>query len=775
MSTYRRFAIATLTVAVLLTGLAGSVQAEGNAIEVAPGESIQSALLHAEEGATVHLLPGIHRENLRIESGVSLVGDPDQPETVILEALMAGPVIMISGSDAEQEVMIEGMTIRGASGYLPDGILYFAAASVHFSALIIENCQANGITVAGNGAVLVTDCRISTNGRFGIDVQNEMAIVEGHGNEVCGNGADLGGYAPPILRMPLAPQTSSQTIRVPEQYVSLQEAVDAAPEGASILVSGGEFKTGLTIWKDVSIIGQEQAETTLIPTGSEMVALSILATARSVSLQHLTLMATEQRPIAVFGKLGLEDVAVIGQRTINQDPIFRINAGGTLEAHNSCFEQIGGVAVQTLPGSLVTIVDCKFSENHRDIAIEGASNVTITSSQFANTRERAVSIFDSTFLVKDCTFEACMDSLEIAGSMGTIHNVKSAGAARNGIWLYDGANASLEACTLTESGNYNLLITGDAIATLSHCTLSQATYVGLAAMDTAGFTMVDSSLSENRGAGLIIAGQARGEISSSLIQGNGDKPTLSSARNELPGGGIVASMNSHLILISVDILRNSQGVLIDPVDPFYDDMISLYAHREIVSFTPIVEMHDCRLEGNSTTGIRARSACELRMVDCSISANAELGIWLDGTAYVLTNESRESANLVYQDVEGIEVFLSGCEVANNVWVGVWLDGLAAAEIVDSDIFANGGGIGMEVTARLSLEGNRIFGNVGCGVLFSSEDYQISDPYCVPEVGRLTGFGNTIPEPWEENGNGAGAFTAGSFPCLTLPEGCEQED
>ncbi len=743
-------------------------------LEVLPGESIQSALRRAEPGDTIKLLPGTYNENLRIDHGVRLVGDPNKPEAVIINSQAPGPIVLITGSLPDQTVLLQGMTLRGAFGYLPDGILHAGAISLVCSNLIVEDCASNGLTVAGESTVDIDHCIFRANSRLGIDVQNAAARVEGEENILRDNGADLGGYALPSLRTPLVPQTSSQTIVVPEQYSSLQEAIDAAPSEAIIIINEGMFETGLTIWKSVTLVGRGQSATTLVPTGSGTVSLSILATTRYMALEHLTIMATEQRPIAISGELALRDVAVIGQQTVNLEPILDIRRGGALKASDCQFSNIGGIAIRIRDDSSLNIDQCSFTNNHFDLAIEGASQATILNTQFSSTREQAVSISDARFYVADCTFKNCMDSLAIAQSMGALHNIQSLDAARNGISLYQGAHVIIEASNLTGSGNYNLLLTADAYAEIASCTLSQAAYAGIAAQNTAEFKLSDCTLSENGGAGLIIAEQARGEIESCSIRENGAEPAIPNLFSELPAGGIVASMNSHLVLRDCDLISNHQaGLLIDPVNPFYDDMLSLTAHREIVSYLPVVALYGCRIEETLGSGISALSRCELSLVDCSLSSNDPAGILLDGTAYILSGGTMQTMNLVHQDIEGMNASITDCEIRDNRWLGIGLEGLAAAEVQNSRILNNSAGIGMDITARLDLLNNQISSNASYGILFTDDDYQQQDTDCVPAEGRLTGFGNAIPGPAETEGNGVGAFTAGSFPCLILPEGCPQ--
>jgi parallel beta-helix repeat protein len=73
--------------------------------------------------------------------------------------------------------------------------------------------------------------------------------------------------------LPLIPRV----IRVPQDYPTIQEAINAASNGTTILVAPGWYEENVIVNKTVSLIGEERLETFIIPVGYTGIAVSILA------------------------------------------------------------------------------------------------------------------------------------------------------------------------------------------------------------------------------------------------------------------------------------------------------------------------------------------------------------------------------------------------------------------------------------------------------------------------------------------------------------------
>jgi hypothetical protein len=768
-SPQRRFVSCAVS---LLAGMLVSLTVFADVIEIEPGESIQSALRRASADTTIRLLPGTHRENLQITRGVHLIGDLESPESVILEARMAGPVITISGDDASQAVSIEGLTIRGATGYLPDGILHLSAASLHGSTLIIEQCERNGITVSGAGAVSAIDCTFRENGQFGMDVSSDLPETVGEKNVFLGNGAPLGGYANPGLRTPLAPQTASLTLRVPEQYATLQEALDAAPPGATVELGPGTIPTGTTVWKDVTLVGRGVSETTLVPGDRKTVLLSLLSSARSVALRSVTVLVAERYPITTFGSLALHGVAVVGERGIHGDPTFAIRGQGTLDVRNSSFEDIGGVALQATMGSDVHIESSRFTSNHRDLLFDAARSVLVQDSQFTGAREESVTLTETEFVLQDCRVEDCPSGIVATGARGKIDRCTILDAHRLGLSLYGSSEVDMEGTVLSRSGLYNVFVTDDASISAASCQMTDAEGAGFVAMGISAFDVRDCDLLGNGGGGLIASGNAHGSLVSSVVEGNGQIPLTSLFGEELYAGGILVSMNAHIAIRQTSIVENGgSGLQLDQLDPAIDESLDVDAYKA-PRFLPIADVSECEIARNDQAGISVLGYGELTVTDCLIAGNVEgSGIMLDGTDWVLT--SPVEFRLRKEVTDGIDAMIMGCEIRDHAVAGLTTLGGASARVERCTLSTNTMGIMMDVLSWVDLRDNLIVNNDGYGIWFTSEDCDSPLGICPPEAGHLTGARNKISGPTEEKGNRVGAFSGGSFPCLTQSEDCSE--
>lgn len=159
--------------------------------------------------------------------------------------------------------------------------IYFGGSS---SGLVygntITDAQYTGVSVGSNGVVEIRSNRIMRN-PTGINVSiydrsssqlvkiesnfiahNEkcgIAVwrgqVDGSDNEMRDNGLDLCYRAPARLRRPLVPQTDKELVRVPDDYQSIQEAIDAVASGGTVEIAPGRYQSNLLVYKPVHIRG----------------------------------------------------------------------------------------------------------------------------------------------------------------------------------------------------------------------------------------------------------------------------------------------------------------------------------------------------------------------------------------------------------------------------------------------------------------------------------------------------------------------------------------
>jgi len=341
------------------TGRVRDLSTAGCTVTVRPGESLQAAIDAAEEGAVLCLSPGTYEENLTIAKGLTLRGLGADPQAVrIVGVEWVKPVIRIE-SDSEIEVKVEKLTVAEAgygivalgrvkvvliasavSGYMGAGIILSGSARVSLTYSEVSRCKVtsfpcvglvlfdsaqatltnsqvsdngdDGLVIGDSAHVLVRDSRFLNNEACGIRVESLGAQVQGGRNEMRGNGADLCGYAPASLRQPLTEQTTRTRLAVPQDYKSLQEAIDAIAPGGVIEVAAGEFEAGLTIWKPVTLRGASADQTVLRALPGRDLVVSVLAGAEGVRLEGLTITGSTRDGLWIYGGVELEGVRILG-------------------------------------------------------------------------------------------------------------------------------------------------------------------------------------------------------------------------------------------------------------------------------------------------------------------------------------------------------------------------------------------------------------------------------------------------------------------------------
>jgi len=760
-------------------------------LEIAPGDSIQTAIRQAPDGAVIRLLPGTHRENLQLDRGLSLLGDLEHPERVILESRLPGPVIMVSPSDNSAEVRLEGFTIRGASGFLPEGILYLTLASLHCESLIVEGCRGSGIAVSGSGSVSIQHCRVRKNDQYGIDVRTADARVTGTGNLLKDNGADLGGWAAPELRVPRNAQTASRIVRVPQNYETLQEAIDAAPPSGVILLSGGEHLGGITIWKDVTILGDSDQRAAIVPGTRNTITASILSSAARVSLHGLDLAFREQHPVPIAGTLHLDDVVCRASGAVHQDAVLQVQANGLLTAIGSKFERFGGIAIHGLPNSALQLEECTFLGNTHDVLLTRARAAHLARTTFQDSRLQSLMIDASTVALMSCQFRAVESGVGLEN--GTLFAIDCSfeEVLHTAVATYGTSELRLLDCAVRESGTRGLVLHDASEGHMEDCQVSGSGEAGIVVVDSATLYGTRLAIDQNLHTGLIVAGQVRVVLEDSTVKRNGQDlqtvpyvrgdmmdPILNGGIPEAPanGGGILVGMDAGLILRDVSILENQgeAGIVVDAVDPFFDFLLDYETTTDPYTHLPTVAMFDTCIEENEWLGVSVRGYGDVRMTDCLIARNRGAGIWLDSSSWTIElGPDGRSFSQTQIQTDGVYCNLKACRINENVLLGVGIQGRSTAQIESCEIRDNALGIHMQATANLDLRHSVIARSASFGIGFSPVTSEGGFTYTQPYPWQLTGYGNTIPEPEQDDGNAAGAFSDGEFPCLLSETPCEQ--
>ncbi len=724
-------------------------------IEVRPGESIQAAIDAASDGAMVVLFPGVYRENLRIDRAIQIAGDPTRPEDVIVEARVAGPAMMLTDTDAEHRIVLEGFTIRGAFGYLPDGILHAGTAELDCLSLIVADCQGNGISVQGPAVVRIEACRILGNSRFGIEVHGG-ASVTGAENVLSGNGADLAGHAPPDLRTPQAPETTTESVRVPEDYPSIQAGIDAVAPGGIIHIGSGEFGSGITIWKAVELRGGG-------PDGVRLTGLvSILASAEIVTLTEISLQVEEKAPIAIHTSLVLDRVGVTGTGKVSRWPVFMVGEGGSLTADASSFSTIGGTAIEGIAGSSIRLSECSFDRNYIDLSTTAARHVLVEDCRFIGARGGSVVARGNHIEVSASVFEPELSGIEIFGGSGAIRDCVVRGGSRFGMDVSGESDVLIERTTLSGAGESNVRVSSDAKVRFSSCILSGANGCGLLAIGHAQVELAECTVHGNHNDGIVVSEFAYCEIVDSEIDANGLYGGDAEDLDESRGAGIRVGMKGHVVLRDTSVVQNlGHGIAINAGYETYDSLFDVGDPRDVI---PVVEATGCHIDGNVGSGLRIGAAGRATLDGCTMSGNRESGVVLDGEVFGLTFDPRSSEfEFDCRDGDGVGAAVQNCTIEENGQAGIEAWHGAIASVTQCEIRGNGIGVSLDTGSRLGLLDSVVSSNASFGVLLV-EGERSSDPVEVAEV--ISGSGNTIPGPEDEHGNAEGAFSVEGLEFLT---------
>jgi len=558
-------------------------------------ESIQEAVDQAPEGAVICLSPGIYKENLIIGKNLTLRGEEEKPEeTRITGAMEDHPVIQIE-SEREIEVKIENLAVSDAKGRSADGIKGAGRVRVLIKNVCISNNwwyglsvggearltlidssvsqnHVSGLLVEGTAQVEVHDSRFADNKAFGVIVMSGDAQIKGTNNAFHGNGADLGGFAPASLRAPLALQTDRDQLSVPEDVVSLQEAIDAIAPGGTITISAGTFTEGVTIWKPVVIQGAGPKETVLTALPERHIVISILAEAEQVTLTGLTVAESDGQGLAIYG----HHVAIRDVQVIDNDR-WGLWAGGT---------------------ATVSLQDSAVSSNWVGVLIESSARVDITG----------------------CTVDGNKTGLAAGGSALVVLQDSTISENEDGLWVGSSAQLSLQNCTVSGNGGDGLTVAGSAQVTLTGSTVSHNWSDGLEVSGSAQMTIIDSVISGNWWNGLDVCGSPNVTLTECAISDNGYY-------------GLAVRESAEMTVRNSTISGNEYGFEIDDsavvtivnstiCDSLYDGIIvnraaelslvgSTISNNEYEGLevwgTAIVAVRDCHFLNNEGFGIVVRS------------------------------------------------------------------------------------------------------------------------------------------------------------------------
>ena len=241
------------------------------------------------------------------------------------------------------------------------------------------------------------------------------------------------------------------------------------------------------------------------------------------------------------------------------------------------------------------------------------------------------------------TIESCditSDSLSCVG----VHNAATElfmrqcavhAGADSGVYLFDSARATLEACDVYDNRNVNVAVTAGASVAVRRCTIRGGANAGVVAWGGGHAAVEGSEIYGNAQAGVGVSDGGTASVSRSHVYGGGDT-------------GLYVHDGGQAVAENCDIREHAEP------------------HVAVTS-NGAATLRDCQLHDGGASGLFLRDGGRALAERCSIYANADAGV------------------NVYP---GGVAALRECAVNGNGKVAVRVEGGGSADVLNSDLSGN---------------------------------------------------------------------------------------
>jgi len=339
--------------------------------------TIAAALANASSGDRVIVAPGTYREHdLDLVAGVTLVGNPAGPETVVIDAVGQGRVLRAENLD--RRAVVNGVTLtggraRGETHYARSG----GGILISHSEVRLENVRVIGNVADGSGggvratasAVLLLNCVIGDN----IAAEGGGGLDSSYGSsptltqcEIASNEAAWGGGAavrgPSVARFFSCQFTDNQAQREPGLGGAVATDLGAMPSFTECVLMGNAANHGGGVFSG-SDARPSFSNVTLHQNGASVAGGGLYCHGDGASLDH-TIIAFHEgsavscpdgAPLAVaacdiYGNSGGDWNGALGGRlglsgNISADPLFCEATNLRLQDTSPCSPERSGVGL----------------------------------------------------------------------------------------------------------------------------------------------------------------------------------------------------------------------------------------------------------------------------------------------------------------------------------------------------------------------------------------------------------------------------------------------
>jgi len=388
----------------------------------------------------------------------------------------------------EAQALIERTTIEGNSWR---GISVIETGRVTVRDTTIARNAAEGLFAKDRAQVQVYDSRFIGNEECALWVEMETVRVQGSPNDMRENFMDLCGYAPAALRKPLVSETSLTQIRVPQDYPTLQQALDAIAPGGTLLLAEARFEEGLTIWKPVTLQGSGASQTVLRR------GVSIIAQAADVHLRDTSMNFSPKSGLLVYSDTKLENAEV----SYNAEGGIVLYGRAAVRLEGTSVEQNGFWGALLLDQARLQADEALLQNNSGyGLLLMDQTFARLYRSRIADNRRTGLQLHDSS--------EAALQSVELSGN--------GRASAYPGISLYAGTRLTLLDSQVVESGSHGVELLGSLFSS----ELARALIEGSRIEGNGTFSRcAQPAMICN---GISLDGNAQLTLKNSLVKGNAD-------------------------------------------------------------------------------------------------------------------------------------------------------------------------------------------------------------------------------------------------------------
>lgn len=378
-----------------------------------------------------------------------------------------------------------------------------------------------------------------------------------------------------------AEDAEGATITVPDDYASIQEAIDNATDYDTLFIKDGLYIEAVIVYRPLTIIGESQAGTVI----ENDDPFAVLMVANRASLSSVTVQGTSVGAglILQASNCVIEDVTV-------RDCLWGIwinrayhNVVRNVQCLNNSWQ---GVLVEEADETLLQHVTCK--ENNEGINIRAAVDTTLEDCTMAENRVHGL-------LVQRLTGFYETEDVKVLNCV-----ISNNGA--NGIEVTDTDNVTIEGCTVENSGWTAIRLDRCNNIVVRGCEVRNFTRLGIAFQGlgtTRGGIIEDNIVQDTERAWSIVTANGVEDcvIKNNYISCLSAPISIYSANNTLVSDNVVVGTNDNPANYTRGVLvgRHPAGVRLPPTN------VTLLRN-------------DVR---NFSEGFRVRGGWDIRIIDCT--------------------------------------------------------------------------------------------------------------------------------------------------------------